>query len=434
MRMAVVLAALALTAGLAYRAFQDEVALRQSTSASRHAFDLADRAQTTAADLRAALHAYVAPGQGSPFWVSRSTVLIEELQSALTSLAEMDPNDGPLAAVAVTKLVAGEKRARGFLRENQELLASDVVFTECRDQLDAIRLQIAGARDRVLAAGDAHEAGLRREQSIALGAILGAWALCALLLLPVPEAPMPLAVPASRPAKAAADDFPLAPFDYAQGSPDPSTGSGSSRAQSRDEQGRGAPPPVAAPEPVAPLLPPPQPVVAKMPALAPVPRLPEAAQLCGDLARVSDGDQIGPLLQRAADVLDATGLIVWVLSADASSLVPAASCGYDDRLLARVGALPLDAENLTAAAFRDGARRTTSASGGAPAAIAVPLVGPSGSIGVLSGEVRHVERIGETTSALASILAAQLATLVGSMPATEPAEPSAEASSQHAQG
>ncbi len=414
MRLAVVLTALVATAGLAYRAIQGERALRQNTSTSRYAIDLADRALTSTADLRAALHAYVAPGQGSPFWVSRSTVLVDELQTSLTSLGEIDPSGNPIAVEAMAKLTAAEKRARGFLRENQELLASDIVFTECRDQLDAIRLQIVGARNRVLAAGDAREAGLRREQYMLLAAILGAWALCALLLLPLAEAPAPFQRPAAEPDRSGAEDIPLVP------------------------------PPAVTPEPVAPPPRPLQPVGAKVPppfdiaqgssernrgASAPVPRLPEAAQLCADLARVSNGDQIGPLLERAADVLDATGLVVWVTSADATSLVPVAYCGYDDRLLAHVGALPLNSENLTAAAFRHGARRTTSARDGAPAAIAVPLVGPTGSIGVLSGEVRHVERIGETTSALASIFAAQLATLVGSMPAAEPAE-----SSQPVQG
>jgi hypothetical protein len=419
MRLAVVLAALAATAGMAYRAFHDELALRANTAATRQAIDLADRALTTSADLRAALHAYVAPGQGSPFWVSRSAVLLEELQSGLTSLAAMDPEAVPIAAEPITKLLAAEKRARGFLRDNQELLASDVIFTECRDQLDAIRLQIAAARDRDLAAADGREAGLRREQYLLLAAILGVWMLCALLLMPVPEAPTLAAAP--KVTSTGTDDMLLAPFDYAQGS---------------REHGRGTPPaPVVVPEPVAP-----QPVLVKAPppfdfaqgspehgrGAPPVPRLPEAAQVCADMARVSDGEQIASLLARAADILDATGLIVWVTSADGTSLVPAAHCGYDERLLAHVGALPLDSENLTAAAFRDGARRTTSARSGAPAAIAAPLVGPSGTIGVLSGEVRHVERVGETTSALASIFAAQLATLVGSMPPVESAEPPAE--------
>lgn len=393
MRLAIVLLVLMATAGLGYRAYQDELALRQNAGTARQAVDLADRTLTAAADLRAALHAYVAPGQGSPFWVSRSGVLVEELQTGLTSLSSIDPNGNPIAAEAMTKLVAAEKRARGFLRDNQELLASDVVFTECRDQLDAVRLQIAGARDRVLAATDSRDATLRREQYILLGATLASWFICTLLLMPTGQAAEPHIV--RVPERPIETDIPLT-----------------------------APQPMA-PQPVAPPPPAPVAVVTKMPPPPPVPKLPEAAQVCVDMARVSNAEQIAPLLKRAADVLDATGLIVWVTSADGKSLVPVASCGYDARVIERVGSLPLDGENLTSAAFRDAARRTTAARNGAAAAIAVPLVGPAGSIGVLSGEVRSVERVGETTSSIASIFGAQLATLVGSMPPAE-AEPEGE--------
>jgi hypothetical protein len=387
MRLAVVLATLAATAGLAYRAYQDEVALQGTAATARQTVDLADHAIATTGDLRAALHAYVAPGQASQFWLSRSGGLIEELQTSLAALATSEGAEAPLAADSMTKLLAAEKRARAFVRDNQELLAADIIYNEGRDQLDAVRLQAAGARDRAVANGLARERSLRREQYILLAVILGAWLLCASVLVPAAAAAAaPAPIPESRAPEI--DDIPMVVPP--------------------------APPPVVAPEPV----------VVKMPPPPPVPRLPEAAQLCGELARVSDGAQIAPLLKRAADVLDATGLIVWVASSDGAALVPAASCGYDDRMIARVGSLPRDAENLTAAAFRDGARRTSAARAGAPAAIAVPLIGPSGPIGVLSGEIRHVERVGETPSALASIFAAQFATLVSSMPPAEAPESS----------
>jgi hypothetical protein len=383
MRLAVVLATLAATAGLAYRAFQDELALRAAVTTSRQTIDLADRAITTTADLRAALHAYVAPGQAAQVWLSRSGELVADLQSALASLAGTD--GAPLAPESMTRLVAAEKRARAFVRDNQELLAADVVFSESRDHFEAIRQQLAGVRERAMTDTDAREAALRREQALLAGGIVAAWLLCALMLVPVAAAPVPMPAPVSPEPDAVDDMHLVAP----------------------------PPPPLATPEPIA----------VKPAPLPPVPRLPEAAQVCADFARASDGAQIGGLLVRAADVLDATGLIVWVASADAGALVPAASCGYDERMLTRIGSLPRSAENLTAAAFRDGARRTSSARSGAPAAIAVPLVGPNGPIGVLSGEIRHVERVGETTAAIASIFAAQLATLVSSMPPAEPAEP-----------
>jgi hypothetical protein len=387
-RLGLVLLALVATAGLAYRAYQDELALQHSAERSRQAIDLADRALVTTADLRAAFHGYVAPGQSSAFWVPRSAVLMDELQAALGELGSTQGSGAPLASESMTRLIAADKRARAFVRDNQELLGADIVFTEIRDHLEAIRLQVTSVRDSEVGAAATREGVLRREQYFLLGGMLGLWLLCALMLLPVADVPVPVPMPVRT--KPDVDDIPLI-----------------------------APPPVEAAQPV---VPPPAPVIVKTAPAPPVPRLPEAAQLCVDLARASDGDQIASLLTRAADVLDATGLIVWVTSPDGKSLVPAASCGYDERMLARVGALPIDAQNLTAAAFRDGARRTTSAHSDAPAAIAAPLVGPNGAVGVLSGEVRHVERVGETTSALASIFAAQLATLVGSMPPAEAIE------------
>lgn len=401
MRLAVVLTALAATAGLGYRAFQDELARGAGAAATRATVDLADGAITTTGDLRAALHAYIAPEQIAQGWIARGPELLGQLQSALASLAEAEGAPAPLAAEAMRGLTAAEKRARGFVRDHQDLLAADVVFTDSRAHLETIRQEVEAARERIVAAGIAHDAATRREQYVLIAAIVGVWLLCALALLQGPAAATEPTTAFERMSVTPPhDDMPLAP------------------------------PPPAAPAPV------PEPVVVKMPVpppveardergrVATVPRLPEAAQVCVDLARASDGAQIGPLLARAADVLDAAGLIVWAASTDGRTLVPAAACGYDERMLARVGSLPRDAENLTAAAFRDRARRTSSARPGAPAALAVPLIGPDGPIGVLSGEVRHVERIGETTSAIASIFAAQLATIVGSMP---PAEPDAEA-------
>lgn len=402
MRLALVLLALVATAGLAYRAYQDELALQHSATTTRQAIDLADRALVTTADLRAAFHGYVAPGQSSAFWVPRSAMLIEELQGQLGELGDLrqaseqpraeskgatQTGGAPLASESMTRLLAADKRARAFVRDNQELLGADVVFTEIRDHVEAIRLQVGNVRDAVAGAADARAAAVRREQYFLLGGALGIWLLCALLLLPVAEVPAPMPMPLT--VRSEVDDIPLVkPID--------------------------APSQLETPLPA---------VVVKTPPAPPIPRLPEAAQLCVDFARASDGEQIASLLTRAADVLDATGLIVWVMSPDGKSLVPAASCGYDERMLARVGALPIDAQNLTAAAFRDGARRTTSAHSGAPAALAAPLVGPSGAIGVLSGEVRNVERVGETTSALASIFAAQLATIVGAMPPAAAIDP-----------
>ncbi len=153
--------------------------------------------------------------------------------------------------------------------------------------------------------------------------------------------------------------------------------------------------------------------------------LKEAAAICTDLGRVSQSIEMSALLERAGNVLNATGVIVWMASADGRELYPAASAGYDDRLLARIGSIPRNAANVTAGAMRDAAPRTSSGVGSSAAAMAVPLMTPIGPVGVLSAELREVNEVDETRMAVATIFAAQLAALLGSMaaPAVGSSEP-----------
>ena len=75
--------------------------------------------------------------------------------------------------------------------------------------------------------------------------------------------------------------------------------------------------------------------------------------------------------------------------------------------------------NLTAEAFRENAPRVSAAAGSAGAALAVPMCGPAGPVGVLSAELQPGKKADETCVAVASILAAQLATLTTPVPVVE---------------
>jgi hypothetical protein len=130
---------------------------------------------------------------------------------------------------------------------------------------------------------------------------------------------------------------------------------------------------------------------------------------------VSQTNEIDALLGRAARVLSASGVIVWVASENRDELLPAASSGYDERLFERIGSIRRDAANLTASAFRAGTPRTSVGGTAAPAALAVPLLTPHGSVGVLSAELRDIVEIDPDRLAVAAIFAAQLANLLGSM-------------------
>ena len=65
-----------------------------------------------------------------------------------------------------------------------------------------------------------------------------------------------------------------------------------------------------------------------------------AAQLCTDLGRVSDLDELRGLVARAADVMDASGLVVWLGDAAGGDLRPVIAHGYSNQVLARMPAVP----------------------------------------------------------------------------------------------
>jgi GAF domain-containing protein len=140
---------------------------------------------------------------------------------------------------------------------------------------------------------------------------------------------------------------------------------------------------------------------------------PGLAALCADLARIADTRALPSLLDRAASLLDASGIILWIADPDGRELNPIFAQGYPQQLVNRLGTIPRDAENATAAAFRTALLQTVMADRISPGAIAAPLVTPGGCVGVMAAEVRHdAERQGLTLAA-ATIVAAQLATLVG---------------------
>jgi hypothetical protein len=145
----------------------------------------------------------------------------------------------------------------------------------------------------------------------------------------------------------------------------------------------------------------------------PEPDLSAAAHLCTELGRVYETREAAPLLQGAARILDAIGLIVWVWDPQRTELRPVLAHGYSDKVLAQLPRVRRDADNATAAAFRSA--QTCIINGGdlASGAVVVPLMTPVGCVGVLAVELPHGSEQRESVRALATIFAAQLATLVG---------------------
>ncbi len=141
------------------------------------------------------------------------------------------------------------------------------------------------------------------------------------------------------------------------------------------------------------------------------------AQVCTGLASVGHVTELQPLLQDAATILEASGLIVWLWDATTEELRPTLVVGYSEKVLAQLPTVNLDADNPTAAAFRSG--QPCIIGGGAHSgALVVPLVEPEGCAGVLAMEFQDGREQVSSVHAASIILAAALSQLVtGARPA-----------------
>ncbi len=137
------------------------------------------------------------------------------------------------------------------------------------------------------------------------------------------------------------------------------------------------------------------------------------ASICTELARVADTQSLPAILERAAALLDASGIVLWIADPDGREMSPVITHGYPPQMVSRLGTLPGDAENATAAAFRTSLLQTVRASATAAGAIAAPLVTAGGCVGVMAAEMRNEGEKDASKLAAARIVAAQLATLVG---------------------
>ncbi|HEX5214218.1 MAG TPA: GAF domain-containing protein [Vicinamibacterales bacterium] len=333
-------------------------------------------------DLRMAQTGYLAAGQNPDFWIERTTELSKRLRESIDRLRAAAPNAEArakydAAGAALTDLMAIDKRARDLVKNDQRLLAADVVLVDELDPSQRLAGEISAVRDVEVAAANAKIASAARLRfgmnSLALGFVL-------VVLLFVSRA-------TREPAAAS-----IAPASTAQ-------------------MIRDLPPPVKVAVPT-----PTPAAAARITAPAPPsPQLLEAAELCVDLARVIDGRDVPALVERTATVLDAKGVIIWVADADGRELRPTLTHGYSDKVIDRLGTLPIESDNVTSLAYRS--MRPQAMNGGGPGtsgAVAVPLMTASGCVGVLAAEVRHSKPAAEMIS-LAKIIGAQFSSIV--MPA-----------------
>jgi hypothetical protein len=348
--------------------------------------------------LRTAQQSYVAEGQGADYWVRKLADTRASLERtvdgmATTATAERAQAAARSAAALVGQHTQLDERAHTYMRQGQRLMASDLIFTEMSGMTGEIARQIDQARTEQRTASDARVEDLRRQQAYVLGGGAVLTLFFALLLVTRGD---PATPEDTREALRAVMN------DRA-----PAGG-----ALLRPEPGSGGPVRTASIVSIAP---------AAQPGAEPV-DLAATARVCADLARVGDPAELPLLLERAARVIDASGLIVWVADRAGTSLFPILAQGYAPAVLARMGSINRDADNAAAAAYRQGELRTVPAHGALPGAIVAPIITGEGCVGVLAAEMRHGGERLEATQAIAAILAAQLATFVTALPAGQEAK------------
>ena len=338
---------------------------------------------STIADIRAGQFAYVARGQGETFWMAHVESLMPVLQkqaaafsASLTAPGAQTAFEPALAALENFRTL--DAKVREFVQSGSSLLAADMIFSDGLEALTTASTQVTAALQEEVRDRHNNIASLRNRQVAVLGGGAGV-----LLLLIVG-----LALTGAAAASAAKE-------------PEIAT--------------------VPTPEPVR--------FEAPLPKAraAVTPRLLTTAQLCGELARVAESRQLPSLLERAAKVLDASGIIVWVAEPSRQTLVPAMSHGYEPKVVSRMGRIHRDANNAAAAAYRSSAVRTVAGDAFTSGAVIVPLMTSDGCVGVMSAEMKSGSEKDESAQALATIFASQLATLVATPAEAAPIRAAAQA-------
>jgi hypothetical protein len=326
-------------------------------------------------EVRLSQAAYVATGQDVAFWAPKASAAAENLVSSVALLRSRATTDASLTALDAAAARAAEfaeidRRARGYLEQDMPVTAGDVVLSDGGETAVAFVGYVETARAAEQRAADAIEAVQRKREALAAAAA-AAIALLVVVLL----------TPRSSPTAASSA--------HAETKVDlPATSTGEYLGL------RSAP---------ASLLP-------HASARSVGASLRAVSDLCTDFGRVSDVEELKSLLGKAAGLMDANGLLVWVGSPDGSELHPALAHGYTPEMLARIPTLRRSADNAAAAAFRSGKLQIVLAhEGSTSGAIVAPMLSSQGCVGVISAETQRGAETSESLQAMAAIFAAQLA-------------------------
>jgi hypothetical protein len=378
-RLVLMFTGLAAIAAAGFLIWSSESQTRAAGATLRLAEDAGRRAQADAAQLRSAQQGYVAVGQGEDFWFARVDALSSDLDDVLSLLRRHLASPEALASAdtaagALRDFQQIDQRARDYTRGTQLSQASDVIFGDGFEVAEKLSTAIAGALSAEKVAYDAVTGARRRREASVLGGAAGVAVLALLFLVPVPRKPAAEAVPEPSLTVSKGTLYDLHDFDVVAS-------------------------PIAAPAPAS----------RETSTLD----LPAIASVCADLARVTDTGAIPALLERASTILDAAGIVLWIADPDGRELTPTMVHGYPPQIAARLGTIGKDAANVTASAFRTGLLQTVKSDAVSNGAVAAPLVGAGGCLGVMAAEMKNGGEQREPLLAAATIIASQLSTLVG---------------------
>ncbi len=402
-RIAVVVVTLATLGFTGNQIRLSELALDDEQHVERVFTDLSWALTLTLGDLRAAQQAYVAAGQDRLYWTARVNSHLGTVRSGLENLRRLAITPASIDALdsadgAVTDLERMDGRAREHVDLEQPLMASDLIFTDGLELAARASTNVELARATERTTRNETIRAARSSQATMIATAAGVSVLAVLLLIPMKraEGPAPFeSIDAEKTEAVLTDELGLSVEDRKMldtldlNAVDPS------------------PPAADSPEPV--------------------PDLRVAADLCTDLCKVTDTSEFPELLARAAALMNATGVIIWVRDSSGHALRPAIGHGYPARALAQMGSIPEDGNNATAAAYRSARMQVVERDDTSSGALAAPLLAANSCVGVLSAELRAGWESSEAVQATAAIMAAQLATLLSADPPADTAASPAEA-------
>jgi hypothetical protein len=346
--------------------------IAQLDQSQRDLTDRIDRLLAALDTVTSAQQAYVTPTAGQdPAKVTELIGQIQQNTESLRTQVRSIESGRALQAVAAAAATLSdvETRAQAHIASGQDFMAADLIFSDGRAADDAIA---SGLRTIRTAENDAY--AIARADALDFSWTVGAavalvWVIGAVLLVRLPT-------PAVR-------DEPLA---------------------------------------IAPL----QSLLTMADTIHDVsppagPDLQAAADVCTAIGRLTHAEDLPRLLQQAAAVIDASGVVIWMAAGE--ELFAAAAFGYAPQVIQKLGPINRSAINATAGAWRTSTLQAVAGGQDGRGALAAPMLGPDRCVGVLAVELGIGHEGDAARRAVAMMFAAQLAAALAGWPAASAAAP-----------